>query len=118
MLVAITFLGLAIVAVIAMFLSLTHGAGSLTLIARLFPRTRPEIFREEAEANRDGFVPTPPLEHLVGQVGVLERDARPIGMARFGAERVEVVAEGGFLARGARVRALRSLGSELLVRPE
>ena len=37
---------------------------------------------------------------LLGQVGVSESDLRPLGVARFGSERVDVVSEGGL--RGAR----------------
>lgn len=119
MLLAISFLLLAVLSVIAMFLSLTHGSGTLTMISKLFPSTRPEIFREEREENAAGFVPHRALDKFVQQIGMLEADAHPSGKARFGSESVMVELEsGGFLERGSAVRAVSIRGGALLVRPE
>lgn len=99
-----------------MFATVSHGAGLLTVISRLFPSTRAQIFREERERKELGFSAVPELAHLVGREGVIEADARPVGKARFGSEVVSVVSEDEYLPRGASVRGMAVRGGTLLVR--
>ncbi|MDB4976589.1 MAG: hypothetical protein JWN48_4930 [Myxococcaceae bacterium] len=53
-----------------------------------------------------------------GQLGVAESDLRPVGVARFGDRRVDVVSEGDYVAAGSRVRVLEVAGSRIVVRIE
>ena len=53
-----------------------------------------------------------------GQVGIAESDLRPVGVARFGEQRVDVVSEGGYVSAGSRVRVLSVDGSRIVVRVE
>lgn len=55
---------------------------------------------------------------LIGAVGVALTDLRPSGTARFGEERLDVVSEAGFVAKGVRVRVVRSDSYRLVVWPE
>jgi membrane-bound serine protease (ClpP class) len=54
----------------------------------------------------------------VGQSGIAESDLRPVGVARFGEQRVDVVSEGGYVRAGSRVRVIAVEGARIVVRPE
>lgn len=117
MTVAIVLLLGCIVATLAILATLSHGAGLMMLISKLFPATRQSIFREEREGRAQGFSPYEPLEGLLGQVGVLTTDAHPVGKARFGSDIVTVISDDGFLAAGGRVCATALRSGLLVVRP-
>lgn len=51
-----------------------------------------------------------------GDVGEVVTTLRPVGAALFGTERLEVVSEGEFLSKGAKVQVLRVEGSRVYVR--
>jgi len=55
-------------------------------------------------------------EAMVGLEGVVITDLRPIGEARFGGERLEVLAEGGLIPAGTRVRITRAEPNLIKVR--
>jgi membrane-bound serine protease (ClpP class) len=55
---------------------------------------------------------------FVGQHGVAESDLRPVGVARFGATRVDVVSEGDYVRAGTRVRVIAVEGARIVVRAE
>lgn len=55
---------------------------------------------------------------LIGSVGTASSDLRPAGVARFGAERIDVVSEGEFIPAGSLVRVIRSEGNRVTVRAE
>jgi membrane-bound serine protease (ClpP class) len=75
------------------------------------------IFLKTAAARAEGFVSAPVRSELVGQEGVALTDLHPSGTARFGGERLDVVSDGGYVARGQRVRAIRAEGYRLVVLP-
>ena len=55
---------------------------------------------------------------LVGQLGTAESDLRPVGVARFGDRRVDVVSEGGYVRAGAAVRVREVEGGRIVVRAD
>jgi membrane-bound serine protease (ClpP class) len=78
------------------------------------PRWRGVFLRAATEA-ASGYVAGETRAELVGALGVALTDLRPAGSARVGGERLDVVAEGGFIAKGARVRVVRSEAYRLVV---
>jgi membrane-bound serine protease (ClpP class) len=64
----------------------------------------------------EGFVTAPSRLDLIGRDGIALTDLRPSGSAQIGEERVDVVTEGEYLARGSRVRVVRSEGYRHVVR--
>lgn len=54
---------------------------------------------------------------LVGQAGVAHTALRPSGVAIIGGQRVDVVTEGGMVARGVAVRVVAVEGARVVVRP-
>lgn len=55
---------------------------------------------------------------LVGALGTAESDLRPVGVARFGERRVDVVSEGGYVRAGSKVRVREVEGGRIVVRAE
>jgi membrane-bound serine protease (ClpP class) len=47
---------------------------------------------------------------------VAESDLRPVGVARFGEERVDVVTEGTYVSRGESLEVVHVEGSRIVVR--
>jgi membrane-bound serine protease (ClpP class) len=80
------------------------------------PRTR-GIFLRTATARDEGYISAPERRDLVGKEGVAETDLRPSGVVVVGDERVDVVSEAGFVAKGARVRIIRAEAYRLVVVP-
>ena len=60
--------------------------------------------------------PAEDLGPLIGQDGDAETDLRPAGKARFAGQRVDAVAERGYIEAGKRVQALRVDGNRVVVR--
>ncbi len=52
-----------------------------------------------------------------GDEGIVEALCRPVGIARFGENLMDVVAEGEYIPRGTRIVVLRNEGNRLIVRP-
>lgn len=73
------------------------------------------VFLREATDKAAGYIAGDARSDLVGEVGVTLTDLRPSGTARFGEERLDVVAEGGFVGKGRRVRVLHADSYRLVV---
>ena len=92
-------------------------AAIYTLVRHL-PTRGGGIFLLAATDKDTGYVAAPARADLIGTVGVAATDLHPSGTAMIGSERLDVVAEGGFIARGDRVRVVRSEGYRHVVEPE
>lgn len=90
----------------------------MLLSLRVLPRTRAGrgLVLATATTRSEGFVASDE-SRLMGQLGVAESDLRPVGVARFGEERVDVVSEGAFIARGTPLRVVLVEGPRVVVRP-
>ncbi len=64
-----------------------------------------------------GYVSAPERRELVGAVGVAATDLRPAGAAVFGGERIDVVAEAGFIPAGTQVSIVAAEGYRFVVKP-
>ncbi|MFT3928152.1 MAG: NfeD family protein [Myxococcales bacterium] len=91
----------------------------MLLALRILPKSRAGrgLVLSSSTASSEGFV-AHDATRLLGQVGVSESELRPAGVARFGSERVDVVSEGAFVARGLAVRVVQVEGVRVVVRPE
>ncbi len=58
-----------------------------------------------------------PFAHLVGQTGTAVGDLRPVGIARFGEEKVEVLSEVALVRAGTPVVVTSAEGMQVKVRP-
>ena len=91
----------------------------LVVSYKMFPKTRfgksvtltpPE--REQGDAIPD----TQELKELLGAVGVVLTPLRPVGMCDFSGQRVECVAESGYVDKGNKIKVIDVESTQLTVR--
>lgn len=68
------------------------------------------VFLRAATTKETGYLSAPSRGDLIGKEGVALTDLRPSGTVRVGEERLDVVSDTGFVAKGERVRIIRSEG--------
>ncbi|MDH5805490.1 MAG: nodulation protein NfeD, partial [Gemmatimonadota bacterium] len=90
---------------------------SVYMLIRHLPQRAGGIVLQTAMAKELGYVSAEARNELVGVEGVALTDLHPSGTAQFGKERLDVVSEGGFIAKDSRVRVLRSEGYRHVVEP-
>ena len=93
------------------------GAGAL-LLGRFLPRSRlfGRLTLTAANSATAGYTAGPDTAALVGRTGVALSSLRPSGTARFGHERLDVVAGGEFIEAGAPVEVVEAHGLRIVVR--
>jgi len=72
----------------------------------------------KAQVEDSTYQPVESLDGLAGAVGAAHTDLRPGGTALFDGRKVDVVAEGGYVERGTRVKVVRIEGTKVVVRKE
>jgi membrane-bound serine protease (ClpP class) len=88
----------------------------IMLVLRLFPKT---FFGRRMTLASDMSLSKASDDSeadLLGQMGTAHSDLRPSGIAVFGKRRIDVIADGSFVARGTSVKVIRVEGSRVLVR--
>jgi membrane-bound serine protease (ClpP class) len=75
------------------------------------------LFLMDTLSRAGGYTSAPDRGDLVGQEGTALTDLRPAGTAAIADERVDVVSEGDYIARGSRVQVVRTEGYRHIVRP-
>ena len=92
---------------------------SVYVFVRQLPSARRTrgIFLRAATSKAEGYVAAASRSDLIGVEGVAITDLRPSGTARVGSERVDVVSDVGFVAKGRRVRIIRSESYRHVVEP-
>ena len=94
-------------------------AGVVYTLVRNLPtsqRWRGVLLRDSTSRDQ-GYVSEPAREDLIGMVGVAVTDLRPSGTMLVEGERLDVVSDVGFVAKGSRVRVIRSEGYRHVVEP-
>jgi len=93
--------------------------GALYLTYRILPQTRfgksvtlapPE--RKEGDAIPDTSV----LKEMLGEIGIVISPLRPVGMCNFSGQRLECVAESGYVDKGKKVKVIKIESTQLTVR--
>jgi len=90
-------------------------------LVRTLPRSgrfsRSGLMLQESASRETGYLSATVRSELQGATGVAVTDLRPAGVARFGDEKVDVVAESEFIVAGTPVRVVREEGYRHVVRP-
>lgn len=90
-------------------------------LLRHLPRSRrfsaSGILLDESTSREAGYISSALPAQLVGSTGVAVTDLRPAGAARFGEERIDVVADANWISAGTTVRIVRSEGYRHVVEP-
>ena len=87
------------------------------LLVRHMPTSRrwAGVFLSHATDTALGYIAGETRSDLLGTEGVALTDLRPSGSARIGDQRVDVVAESGFVTKGRRVKVIRAEAYRLVV---
>lgn len=90
-------------------------AVTIVLWIKLFPRS---AIGRKMTLDQDGkaFKAADPKQALVGRTGTAQSDLRPAGFALVDGKRVDVITEGGLIAKGAPIRVVRVEGNRTIVR--
>jgi len=86
---------------------------------RLFPNTSfgKSVTLEGPERDKGDAIPdTPDLAKMLGDTGVVISPLRPVGMCDFDGERLECVAETGYVEKDVTIKVIRVEGTQLTVR--
>jgi membrane-bound serine protease (ClpP class) len=91
----------------------------LVIAYKIFPKTRfgKSVTLTPPQRQAGDAVPdTSELKELLGQVGVVLTPLRPVGMCDFSGQRVECVAESGYVDKDRKVRVIDVESTQLTVR--
>jgi membrane-bound ClpP family serine protease len=91
----------------------------LVLAYRVFPKTRFGKNVTLAPPKRpqgDAIPDTPELQKMLGAVGIVLTPLRPVGTCDFSGQRVECVAESGYVKKGNKVEVIKVESTQITVR--
>jgi membrane-bound ClpP family serine protease len=91
----------------------------LAVAYKIFPKTRfgkSVILTPPQREHGDAIPDTPELKGLLGAVGVVLTPLRPVGMCNFSGQRVECVAESGYVDRDKKVKVINVESTKVTVR--
>jgi membrane-bound serine protease (ClpP class) len=94
-------------------------AVGIGVLIRTLPNSRrlQGVFLQARTDRASGHISAEERDDLIGMVGTASTDLHPSGIAVVGSERLDVVSEGDFIAKGSRVRVIRSEGYRHVVEP-
>ena len=91
----------------------------LVVAYKIFPKTRfgKNVTLTPPERRQGDAIPdTDRLKELLGAVGVVLTTLRPVGMCDFSGQRLECVAESGYVDKGKKVKVIKVQSTQLTVR--
>jgi membrane-bound serine protease (ClpP class) len=91
----------------------------LVIAYRIFPKTRfgKSVTLAPPQRRQGDAIPdTDQLKELLGETGVVLTPLRPVGTCDFSGQRVECVAESGYVDKGEKVKVIHVQGTQLTVR--
>jgi len=86
---------------------------------KIFPKTRfgKSVTLSPPQRQQGDAIPdTSQLRELLGKVGIVITPMRPVGMCDFAGQRVECVAESGYVDKGKKVKVINVESTQLTVR--
>lgn len=107
-------------ALAAMLISFVAAILAFFLIVNRLPSSRlwSKVVLHDQSTSSRGYVSAVQDDALVGVVGTVLTELRPSGSADLAGRPVDVISEGAFLEKGARVRVISVNGSRVVVRRE
>jgi membrane-bound serine protease (ClpP class) len=92
---------------------------TLAIAYKIFPKTRfgKSVTLTPSERQQGDAIPdTMELKGLLGAAGVVLTALRPVGMCDFSGQRVECVAESGYVEKGSKVKVIDVESTKVTVR--
>ncbi|MDF2511886.1 MAG: hypothetical protein K0S04_1752 [Herbinix sp.] len=109
-----TFVEGAIITIIVLAVLAIMLAVILSLLSR--GKLKSPIILKEEQSNKEGYISANDLKHLLGKQGVALTDLRPSGIGSFDGVDQDVISEGKYIIKGAKVIIFKVLGSKLIVK--
>jgi len=91
----------------------------LIIAYKIFPKTKfgkSVILTPPQRQRGDAIADTPEVKGLLGTVGVVITPLRPVGTCDFSGQRVECVAESGYVDKNKKIKVIHVEGTQLTVR--
>jgi len=91
----------------------------LVIAYKMFPKTKfgKSVTLTPPQRQQGDAIPdTEELKEMLGAEGVVLTPLRPVGMCDFSGQKVECVAEGGYVDKGKKVKVIHVQGTQLTVR--
>ena len=74
------------------------------------------IVLEEEQKKEEGYISSGDLDYLLGKQGTADTDLRPTGVGNFDGVSFDVLSEGKYISKGAKLEIIKVSGSRLIVR--
>ena len=81
-------------------------------------KLRSPIILEEEQRKDEGYISSGDLQFLLGKQGVAETDLHPMGVGNFDGVSFDVLSEGKYIAKDAKLEIIKVNGSRLIVREQ
>jgi membrane-bound ClpP family serine protease len=109
-----TFVEGAIITIIVLVVLAIMLAVILSLLSR--GKLKSPIILKEEQSNKEGYISANDLKHLMGKQGVALTDLRPSGVGSFDGSNQDVISEGKYIIKGAKIIVFKVQGSKLIVK--
>ncbi len=79
-------------------------------------KLRSPIVLEEEQRRNEGYISSGDLQFLLGKQGLAETDLHPMGVGNFDGVSFDVLSEGKYISKGAKLEIIKVNGSRLIVK--
>ncbi len=79
-------------------------------------KLRSPIVLEEEQRRDEGYISSGDLQFLLGKQGLAETDLHPMGVGNFDGVSFDVLSEGKYISKGAKLEIIKVNGSRLIVK--
>ena len=86
----------------------------LTLLSK--GKLKSPIILEEEQRKAEGYISSSDLKYLLGRQGIATTDLRPAGVGKFDDINFDVMSEGNYISKDAKIEIIKVEGSKLVVR--
>ncbi|QQS34683.1 MAG: nodulation protein NfeD [Ignavibacteriales bacterium] len=106
------------VAIIQLTVALLAALLLIFILAKYLPKSKTfhRLVLDEEESSTRGFVTYPNLDELLGKDGVALTTLRPAGTAEISDKRVDVVTDGQYVEKGAKIKVIKVEGVKVVVK--
>ncbi len=75
-----------------------------------------KVVLKDMETSKQGYTSAADYQHLIGKFGVIVTELRPAGTALIENQKFDVISEGSYIEKGAKVEVIAVFGSRIVVK--